>query len=216
MKFYAGIGSRQTPREMLNLMTRLARYLATKGYVLRSGGAPGADTAFEMGAGAAAEIIIPWPGFERRYNAIVFSNSQALEDAMAIAEKFHPVWSTLTNGAKLLMARNVAQVLGPSLDSPVDFVLCWTPHWNCDASGRVVNASGGTGMAVRLAAANGIPVRNLAVPAHLEKVLAALEEKPAVVAEVKAEPVAAEPAKPKKEKKERKKKTKPEQANLLP
>lgn len=39
MLYYAGIGSRETPKEFLNLFTRVAKYLSTKSCVLRSGGA---------------------------------------------------------------------------------------------------------------------------------------------------------------------------------
>ncbi len=47
---YAGIGSRQTPSEMLSLMESLAGRLAADGWVLRSGASPGADQAFFRGA----------------------------------------------------------------------------------------------------------------------------------------------------------------------
>ena len=50
-RFYAGIGARATPPEILNLMTRAAFALTKRGYVLRSGHAIGADSAFERGAG---------------------------------------------------------------------------------------------------------------------------------------------------------------------
>jgi len=49
MKYYAGIGARDTPQEVLNRMTKLAGVLQRKGLCLRSGGAKGADTAFEAG-----------------------------------------------------------------------------------------------------------------------------------------------------------------------
>jgi predicted Rossmann fold nucleotide-binding protein DprA/Smf involved in DNA uptake len=43
---YAGIGSRETPKEVLKSMTNYAKELSATGWVLRSGGADGADTAF--------------------------------------------------------------------------------------------------------------------------------------------------------------------------
>ncbi len=51
---YAGIGSRDTPASILDLMTRIARRLSARepwGYTLLSGGAAGADSAFERGPG---------------------------------------------------------------------------------------------------------------------------------------------------------------------
>lgn len=49
MKTYTGIGSRETPYEIQDLMKRIAFKLAENGWLLRSGGAEGADTAFENG-----------------------------------------------------------------------------------------------------------------------------------------------------------------------
>ena len=50
MFYYAGIGSRETPQEFLDLFTKVAKYLSTKDCALRSGGAKGSDQAFELGA----------------------------------------------------------------------------------------------------------------------------------------------------------------------
>ena len=52
-----------------------------------------------------------------------------------------------------LHARNVAVVLGADMGQAVDAMVCWTDR------GRV---AGGTGMAIRLARHQGIPVLNLA------------------------------------------------------
>jgi hypothetical protein len=74
------------------------------------------------------------------------------ERALAIAEHYHPAWHRLDQGGRLLMGRNSYQVLGPTLDTPVSFVVCWT------SDGK---ASGGTGQALRIAADYGVPVFNL-------------------------------------------------------
>ena len=50
MKYYAGIGSRKTPHDTCDLMTKIAIALDNRGYILRSGGAKGADKAFEAGS----------------------------------------------------------------------------------------------------------------------------------------------------------------------
>lgn len=50
-------------------------------------------------------------------------------------------------------ARNCHQVLGANLDSPVDFVLCWTPGGA---------TTGGTATAIKLARKHNIPVINMA------------------------------------------------------
>ena len=56
--YYAGIGSRETPKNKCRLMTKIAKILSGK-YTLRSGGADGADSAFEAGAGDNKQIFLP-------------------------------------------------------------------------------------------------------------------------------------------------------------
>ena len=41
MKFYSGIGSRETPQDIMELMTSIAAQLARQHWTLRSGGADG-------------------------------------------------------------------------------------------------------------------------------------------------------------------------------
>lgn len=137
MKTYAGIGARKTPENILNQMNRIAVWLQVEGFTLRSGGAAGADTAFERGAGVRKEI----------YRA-----HDATDAAMRLAEQYHPAWSRCGDYAKCLLARNGFQILGPDLKTPSDFVVCWT------SDGK---ASGGTGQAIRVAEAHGVPVFNL-------------------------------------------------------
>lgn len=153
-RFYAGIGARATPPEMLSLMTRAAFALLKRGYVLRSGHAIGADSAFERGAGETAEIYLPVPGW--RGSASAFHQGAMGREvwgrARAIAAAHHPAFAQLSPFVQDLHTRNVFQVLGPSLDSPAEFVLCWT------ADGE---ASGGTGQALRIAASHSVPIFNL-------------------------------------------------------
>lgn len=148
-RYYAGIGSRQTPDDVLAEMTTIAHILQENGYILTSGGADGADSAFEAGAGDLKRIFIPWNGFNDRHDGIIKGGSKK---AAAIAEQFHPVWYKLTQGAKKLHTRNVCQILGDDLETPVEFVVCWTKDGK---------ASGGTGTAIKIAEHYNIPVYNL-------------------------------------------------------
>jgi hypothetical protein len=167
VKAYAGIGSRQTPEEVLYLMTRAAEVLARQGWTLRSGHAPGADQAFEEGAGEHAEVYLPWPKFERDVPILGRAHPRPSPDAVAVAAGHHPGWQHLSPGARALHARNAHQVLGPDLRSPVTFVICWTPDGSLDGSGR---DTGGTGQALRIAASAGITVFNLVLPEHRVRV----------------------------------------------
>lgn len=78
---YAGIGSRETPPEILKLMTRLAGAMEQQGWLLRSGGARGADAAFEAGVTNPAHraIFLPDDYFNgRRAGPGGYYNAQAL------------------------------------------------------------------------------------------------------------------------------------------
>jgi hypothetical protein len=162
---YAGIGSRSTPPPVLALMHQLASRLASIGSVLRTGGAPGADQAFQAGAADSAgevELYLPWPGFEGFEQATLVRPSAAAFD---VAARHHPFWSGMRRGARALHARNSHQVLGASLDRPCGIIVCWTRDGSLDGSSR---SAGGTGQALRLAADRGVPVLNLAIEPHRE------------------------------------------------
>lgn len=147
---YAGIGSRSTPEHVLREMTRVANNLEYSGFTLRSGGAAGADSAFEKGVVHAdhKEIFLPWKNF----NGNKSPYWGAVPQAHAIAEQYHPAWDRCGQAARKFHARNTYQILGWHLNKRSDFVLCWTP------GGRV---TGGTGQALRIAQDWNVPVFNM-------------------------------------------------------
>lgn len=155
---YAGIGSRETPDQIIEFMEYVATVVADNGLTLRSGHAPGADQAFERGAGKNAEIYLPWNGFERDVpiNSEILLNNNVFLPTLQAAEhaaEFHPAWDSLRTGVRRLMARNSQIILGEDLKSPVRCVICWTPS---------ANLVGGTAQGIRIAQANSIRVYNLA------------------------------------------------------
>ena len=151
MKRYCGVGSRETPPEVLSQMKTLANFLAQYGWLLRSGGAQGADTAFETGCGdgrGSKEIFLPWKRFNGNLSPLYTQSTEAIE----MARDIHPCWNACRFAAKKMHARNVHQVLGKDLVEPVDLVVCWTKR------GKV---TGGTATAINLAKSRGIPVFNM-------------------------------------------------------
>ena len=151
---YAGIGARATPASVLADMEVIAAWLARTGWHLSSGGADGADSAFAAGAPAEQRTIwLPWRGYNgnRGADCRVLS-AAAMAVCMEIAAPLHPAWERCSPAVRKLHARNAAVLLGETLDRPVDAVVAFT------SEGRV---EGGTGMAIRIAEANGIPVLNL-------------------------------------------------------
>lgn len=147
MKYYTGIGSRKTPADILSLMTTYAQKLSPF-YRLRSGGADGADAAFEKGAGQNKDIFLPWKNFNKNPSHLHYIP----EEAYSIALSVHPYFSECKSGVKKLLARDVLQVLGEDLKTPSEFVLCWTPF---------AQSYGGTALAINVAKKNNIPVFNL-------------------------------------------------------
>lgn len=138
IKLYAGIGSRLTPKFILELMFKYAKSLGDLGYKLRSGGAKGADKEFESGTLLA--------------NREIFLEEHATPECIELSSKYHPAWDRCNDYAKRLHGRNAMILLGQNLDNPVDFVICYT------IDGK---DSGGTGQAMRIARAYNIPIYNL-------------------------------------------------------
>jgi hypothetical protein len=170
-RVYAGVGSRKTPVAVLQLMRRIAERLHLRGYRLRSGAAPGADSAFEAGVPAdACDIYLPKRGFFGHRSPLHSPPPAAFE----IGQCVHPHWEGLSPVARALMARNSQQVLGTGLDAPVDFVLAWTPC-GAETEAERTRGTGGTGQAIALASRWAIPVINLARPRPLERIRELLE-----------------------------------------
>jgi hypothetical protein len=163
MTFYTGIGSRATPPVVCTLMSALAGSLEHNGYTLRSGGAEGADLAFERGVEAPtkAEIYLPWKGFNGNKSKLSIDRmpDRIVMKAKEIAAAHHPAWHRCSDAARKFHTRNVMQMLGAELHLPSKFVVCWTK------SGK---AEGGTGLALRIAETHSIPIYNLKNPADRE------------------------------------------------
>lgn len=169
---YAGIGARETPEDICRKMSQASKAMAELGFCLRSGGAKGADSAFEDGvlqsnawkewaakqhndaANAADDpfrkIYLPFKGFNRHRGSIIGST----KEARLIAKDFHPKWQILSHRGRDFHARNVYQMLGRSLNDLSRFVLCWTED------GKI---QGGTGQALRIAEAFSVPILNFAI-----------------------------------------------------
>jgi hypothetical protein len=160
MKYFAGIGSRDTPYAICDIFTELTGELYAKGFNLRSGHALGADIAFERGSVDPEndQIFVPKAGYKGSTSIYTGPTDEAIE----IAKKFHPKWSALrSHEARMLMARNTHQILGPNCDVAdiSEMVICWTPD---GAETKTSRETGGSGQAIRIANAYKVPVFNFA------------------------------------------------------
>lgn len=152
---YAGIGNRDieevaepiSGRPVCAVMTWIAGELERLGYTLNSGGAKGADAAFERGVRNLAHKRI-------------FRASDATEETRGIARELHPARSRLHGYALDLFARNTNQVFGRDLDTVVDFVLCYTRD-GCESHETRTRDTGGTGQAIEMASRKGACIFNM-------------------------------------------------------
>lgn len=148
MEYYAGIGSRETPSEILYSMEEIAEYMSSFDWTLRSGGANGADSAFEKMA-KLKEVYLPWKGFNRSNSPLYgILDTKVVEISRKVwndrFEKGGVVcsWDSLKETTKLMMIRNCYQILGQNLTNPSKLVICWTKDGE---------ETGGTGQALWLA-----------------------------------------------------------------
>ena len=164
MVYYAGIGSRETPDHCLAMMKDVGKKLAKMGLVLRSGGADGADLAFENGCNLVngkKEIMLPWAGFNNSDSKIYHYPKEAYD----IAYQFHPYLQNCKQSIVKLMARNSCQVLGMDLKTHSSFIVCYC------LKNKKGEYQGGTGQALRIAEHYNIPIFNMFIPEDKERFL---------------------------------------------
>lgn len=159
---YAGIGSRETPDDILLLMEQSATILARKGFICSTGAAIGADQACANGAllgGGNVHLHLPWKGYNSDWsnklvgNVSYFILQPTDSAAYKSVEEYHPAHKRIVDkrGPMALHARNYNILFKPD---KVDFIICWTRDGKID---------GGTGQALRIAADNNIRVYNLGI-----------------------------------------------------
>lgn len=163
---YAGIGARETPTDVLAIMGSIAKSLTEEGWMLRTGGAKGADSAFaENALPELREIHIPWDGYNGHFIRDIDTIMPKLTDEIEhLTASHHDAWNALrkdrvtpvlSDAVRKFMFRNTTIVAGEHLTDRVQMIICWTP------GGEIV---GGTGHALRLAKTLGVRVFNLARP----------------------------------------------------
>lgn len=156
---YAGIGSRNTPENIQNMMTSLARELCRAKIHLRTGNAAGADHAFIEGVNQvqpyAVSLYLPFRNYRTEFlhhnNGICVAEPD--KNAIEKAGQYHPGWHRCSEKSKKFHGRNVQIILGSIFTNPVDFVVCYCAN----------EKSGGTAFGINVARQNNIPVFNLFV-----------------------------------------------------
>lgn len=164
--YYAGIGSRETPFELKETMGNIGECLSANDYILRSGNARGADKWFSDGCdriNGKSEIILPFKGYGGGHkNSIIIQNKNLLKEATEIMKSIKPKSYTWNSKNTPYHRRNVFQILGVNLNTPVEFVICYTSTGS-ETEKDVIerDETSGTSMAIVLADRLDIPVINM-------------------------------------------------------
>lgn len=182
--WFAGVGSRETPDDILELMRLISQALYAQGYALSSGDAEGADTAFYEGAlmsphyhQLGARIYLAWNGVRNRYhdpNNYFYDASKfpTWESANSIALECRGSWEGLKRGGIAMHTRNVFQIMGQMLTDPVKSII----YWGIPV-GKSEKVKGGTNTALQLAIKCDIPIRiNLYTDEGMERTTKFLDQ----------------------------------------
>jgi len=148
--YYTGIGSRRTPTATLLAMTQVARTLSHAGFTLRSGGAVGADQAFQGGSDCNANIYLPQD---------IDLKSQQAQFCYNLLQPHIPFnLRACKPYVQQLLLRNMQQLFGVlGSDEPKsEFVICYTPIKDYTS-----HEAGGTRYATLVALHHNIPVINM-------------------------------------------------------
>ena len=188
---YAGIGSRETPQEVLDKMTEVAKYLDGLGYTLNTGktftAKPSTDPKYQkqyeerlaFSKKNNGKVGLDEEGADRAFSLgttkknLFGVNTPVGKKEMSVMEEIHPSPDRLKEGGKKLMARNTNQIFGENLNTPVDFVLFYAKET------KGIRPEGGTGQAVEMARRKGIPTINMADTNWRDQLKAAIANKPA-------------------------------------
>lgn len=180
---YAGIGSRETPEDILCIQFRLGKTLCDIGWHGLSGEAPGPDQVYHEGAKQSRRYkevgftaFLPWSGFEKAWH----DPSKGYWDLKRTGFIKRAWWlgigargtdAGLKQGGIAMHSRNAHQILDVDMRSPVQFVSCYARP-----KGKEGHVHGGTGTAVALAMHFHIEVLNLYTDEAMGRALAFLEQ----------------------------------------
>ena len=175
--YFTGIGSRKIGKSFDSIyLAKLASYFAKEGFIVRHGDAVGSDRIFrdEFRNRGKQEIYIPWKSFIDDYDYSADMGDCVLGeinvycisdyDKKSIKEINHILKECglyfKKESTTKLVQRNVLQVLGKDLQTPSEFVICWTPD-GAESLKDISKDTGGSRVAIGVADLFDIPVYNI-------------------------------------------------------
>lgn len=170
VKYWAGVGSRETPLEILHLMVRLGRTLTDLGFPLSSGDAVGADRAFYRGASLSpryaevgSRIYLHKNGYQCRWRdpkqgfLVASDYPDTYPRAVQMASQARGGFYGLGPGGIALQTRNVFQIHGHTLQDTIGALYYYGVPVGKPENEKV---RGGTNTAVRLGVMANVPQRH--------------------------------------------------------
>lgn len=172
------VGSRKVTRQGLSIGLQAKEILLKNQCIFRSGNALGFDQIVSMYVPVShREIYLPYQRFgpagsELVDGIVLDTKGHTYAKAQQFVYQCHPCHEKLKQHHLCYLIRDVYQVLGKDLQHPSSVVVCWTPD-GAETAAECTRQTGGTGMAIRIANAFGIPVVNL----KRQKEISKLEER---------------------------------------
>lgn len=170
-EFFTGVGARITPDLVCLLMRRFSQLQRRRA---RSGGANGADEAFETNWDPV--IYLPQRGFRGKGGVWRYTDAQLAFADKQVELAYPHDFSAVNEFTRDCFRRNVWEVIG-LCDSvkdakPSDFLLCWTPDGALGIDDYDRDMTGGTGIAINIASLYSVKVYNLKRINHVKKITA--------------------------------------------
>jgi len=145
---YACIGNRTLLPGAEEIIRKRMEIINAEESLIRTGGAPGADSLFEKYAKNCI-VYLPWAGFNHK-EGIACDKLPVYQTAKAMLNDMLPRFEYMSAGSKKLYVRNLHILLGIGLDTPVDLVIAYNNQ-----------TTGGTVVTIEMARALGIKVEEL-------------------------------------------------------
>ena len=164
--YYAGIGSRRTPKSILDVMKEISKNLAKDGWILNAGAAPGAGQAFVEGAlavGGKVNLFLPWSTYEKKWVSKLRGNIDITifnpERDIAAVKSVYNFYPAAKNFKRHVFALHACNYL---ILCNARFVVLYT------SKGRII---GGTGQAIKLAKEYNKNIFNLGNKKDLQEII---------------------------------------------
>lgn len=158
------------PEETKSVFEKLAHYLVSRGFTVRTSGGKDGEEAFQKGAGEKVEVHIPWKGFDNQTSQFCKTKDEAKE----VVRQFSPSFESLSKGVQTIIASKAHVVLGKELTSPIQFLVVWSLD-GAETRKECTSKTGFVSTPIKIAESLKIPVFNLKRQDALERIKAHVE-----------------------------------------